>query len=103
MSQRITIDKHLLSGLLTAILIIRSLHKYSRGHEHLVSCYGASKDCSYRKLLVLQLGVVATYTGDDLQALYHFLFSLAVHSPFLTARANAKMMIDKVVTYLSQH
>lgn len=49
-------------------------------------------------MLVLQLGVLSTYAGDNLQGLYHYLCSLAVHAPFSTARANAKMIFDKVLT-----
>lgn len=47
---------------------------------------------------VLQLGVLASYAGDYLQALYHCLYSLAVPMPFPTARANAKLLFDKVLT-----
>lgn len=47
-------------------------------------------------ILVMQLGVLATYAGDNLQALYHYLYSLAVPLPFTTARANAKLLFEKV-------
>jgi len=46
----------------------------------------------------MQLGVLATYAGDNLQALYHYLYSLAVHVPFSTARANAKLLFEKVLS-----
>lgn len=49
-------------------------------------------------ILVLQLGVLANYAGDNLQALYHYMYSLAVHVPFSTARANAKLLFEKVLT-----
>jgi hypothetical protein len=48
-------------------------------------------------LWVMQLGVLATYAGDNLQALYHYLYSLAVPVPFPTARANAKLLFEKVL------
>lgn len=48
-------------------------------------------------ILVLQLGVLATYAGDNLQALYHYLCSLAVHVPFSTALVNANLVFVKVL------
>ena len=47
-------------------------------------------------MVVLQLGVLATYAGDNVQALYHYLYCLAVPVPFTTARANAKLLFEKV-------
>lgn len=44
----------------------------------------------------LQLGVLATYAGDSLQAMYYYLSSLAVTFPFSTARANIKLLFEKV-------
>jgi hypothetical protein len=41
------------------------------------------------------LAVLATYTGDNLQAVYHYFFSLAVATPFVTARANVKLLFEK--------
>lgn len=49
-----------------------------------------------------QLGVLATYAGDNLQALYHYMYSLAVTVPFSTARANAKLLIEKNQRHNSQ-
>lgn len=49
-----------------------------------------------------QLGVLATYAGDNLQALYHYLYSLAVPLPFTTARANAKLLFEKNQHHNSQ-
>ncbi|KAG0568349.1 hypothetical protein KC19_6G013100 [Ceratodon purpureus] len=49
-----------------------------------------------------QLGVLATYAGDNLQALYHYLYSLAVPVPFITARANAKLLFEKNQHHNSQ-
>lgn len=49
-----------------------------------------------------QLGVLANYAGDNLQALYHYLYSLAVHVPFSTARTNAKLLFEKNQRHNSQ-
>jgi protein SMG7 len=43
-----------------------------------------------------QLAVLATYTGDNMQAVYHYFFSLAVATPFVTARANVKLLFETV-------
>ncbi len=50
-------------------------------------------------MVVVQLGVPATYTGDNLQALCYCLFSLDVPVPFTTARANAELLLEKVLTF----
>lgn len=42
------------------------------------------------------MAVLATYTGDNMQAVYHYFFSLAVATPFVTARANVKLLFEKV-------
>lgn len=43
-----------------------------------------------------QLAVLATYVGDELLAVYRYFRSLAVESPFLTARDNLIILFEKV-------
>lgn len=45
---------------------------------------------------ILQLTVLATYTGDALSAIYHYCRSLAVDAPFITARENIILLLEKV-------
>jgi len=49
-----------------------------------------------------QLAVLATYTGDNMQAVYHYFFSLAVATPFVTARANVKLLFEKNQQHVGQ-
>lgn len=42
-----------------------------------------------------QLAVLATYTGDALRAIYHYCRSLAVDAPFITARENIILLLEK--------
>lgn len=42
-----------------------------------------------------QLAVLATYTGDTLSAIYHYCRSLAVDAPFITARENIILLLEK--------
>lgn len=43
-----------------------------------------------------QLAIIATYTGDEFAATYRYFRSLAVESPFPTARENLIVAFDKV-------
>lgn len=49
--------------------------------------------------MFLQLAVLATYVGDELLAVYRYFRSLAVESPFLTARDNLIILFEKVVAF----
>lgn len=42
-----------------------------------------------------QLAVLATYNGDALSAIYHYCRSLAVDAPFVTARENLTLLLEK--------
>ena len=46
--------------------------------------------------LWLQLAVLATYINDELLAVYRYFRSLAVETPFLTARDNLILHFEKV-------
>jgi protein SMG7 len=45
----------------------------------------------------LQLAVLATYVSDELLAVYRYFRSLAVETPFLTARDNLILLFEKVI------
>ncbi len=40
-----------------------------------------------------QLAVLATYTDDDFEAIYHYFRSLAVSNPFVTAKDNLVVLV----------
>lgn len=44
----------------------------------------------------LQLAILATYSGDELMAVYRYFRSLAVENPFATARDNLIVAFEKV-------
>jgi Est1 DNA/RNA binding domain len=46
---------------------------------------------------LLQLGILATYSRDELLVLYCYFRSLAVDSPFTMARENLVIAFDKVI------
>lgn len=48
------------------------------------------------KCILIQLGILATYSGDELMAVYRYFRSLAVESPFPTARDNLIVAFEKV-------
>jgi hypothetical protein len=73
---------------------VKALHACSAN-----CCHGAENGPSNNILVFivkLQLAVLATYTGDNMQAVYHYFFSLAVATPFVTACANVKLLFEKV-------
>lgn len=47
--------------------------------------------------LFFQLGILATYSRDELLVLYRYFRSLAVDSPFTMARENLVIAFDKVI------
>ncbi|KAL3677309.1 hypothetical protein R1sor_027257 [Riccia sorocarpa] len=49
-----------------------------------------------------QLAVLATYVGDELLAVYRYFRSLAVESPFLTARDNLIILFEKNRNHYAQ-
>lgn len=49
------------------------------------------------KCILIQLGILATYSGDELMAVYRYFRSLAVDSPFPTARDNLIVAFEKVL------
>ena len=46
-----------------------------------------------------QLAILATYSGDEFVAVYRYFRSLAVDSPFSTARDNLIVAFEKVFLY----
>lgn len=52
---------------------------------------------------VWQLAILASYSGDELAAIYRYFRSLAVDSPFSTARDNLIIAFEKVLPYLVQN
>lgn len=50
----------------------------------------------YLPFCVSQLAILASYSGDDLVAVYRYFRSLAVDSPFSTARENLIIAFEKV-------
>jgi hypothetical protein len=44
----------------------------------------------------LQLAILASYSGDELVAVYRYFRSLAVDNPFATARDNLIVAFEKV-------
>lgn len=44
----------------------------------------------------MQLAILASYSGDELVATYRYFRSLAVDSPFTTARDNLIIAFEKV-------
>lgn len=47
--------------------------------------------------LFFQLALLASYSGDELGAIYRYFRSLAVDSPFTTARENLIVAFEKVM------
>ena len=47
-----------------------------------------------------QLAILASYSGDELVAVYRYFRSLAVDSPFSTARDNLIVAFEKVLFHL---
>lgn len=45
---------------------------------------------------MLQLAIIASYSGDEFAATYRYFRSLAVEYPFPTARENLVVAFDKV-------
>ena len=43
-----------------------------------------------------QLAVLATYSGDDLAAVYYYFRSLAVAKPFTIARENLVLLLEQI-------
>lgn len=51
-------------------------------------------------LLFFQLAILASYSGDELVAVYRYFRSLATESPFSTARDNLIVAFEKVLPYV---
>lgn len=49
------------------------------------------------------MAVLATYVSDELLAVYRYFRSLAVETPFLTARDNLILLFEKVTVDLVVH
>lgn len=47
-------------------------------------------------MLFSQLAILASYSSDELVAIYRYFRSLAVESPFITARDNLIIAFEKV-------
>jgi protein SMG7 len=52
--------------------------------------------CDKFSRLLSQLAILASYSGDELVAVYRYFRSLAVNSPFPTARDNLIVAFEKV-------
>lgn len=53
-------------------------------------------------LKYFQLAILASYSGDELVAVYRYFRSLAVDSPFLTARENLVVAFEKVLFLINE-
>lgn len=49
--------------------------------------------------LYFQLAILASYSGDELLAVYRYFRSLAIETPFITARDNLIIAFEKVSTF----
>lgn len=53
------------------------------------------------QIFSFQLAILASYSSDELVAVYRYFRSLAVDSPFSTARDNLIVAFEKVLFYLT--
>lgn len=94
----VTTRRQLLSILPVATLIIRYYH---------ITTFSQLIICSLLSLLIIvpvlffQLAILASYSGNEVVAVYRYFRSLAADTPFTTARDNLIILFEKVLALSS--